>query len=212
MGASVPKQFLPLGGKPILLETVLRFHSFSSEMTLVVVLPASEIERWEEISRHRGIGQSCLVVAGGADRTSSVRNGLAALGEFNGVVGVHDGVRPLLSRSLIERCFLLAEREGSAVPAVAVQDSLRKMEPLGSTPVNRAEFRAVQTPQCFDAENLREAYRKCPEGIHTDDASVFQSAGFAVYLCKGERHNIKITTPEDLVIAEALLASGQARF
>lgn len=208
MGAAIPKQFLPLRGVPILVRTLRLFLSALPEARIVVTLPAAETERWRGICAAEGLSATHTVCPGGATRFESVRRGLEATGPCD-LIAVHDGVRPLASTSLVRRCILTAARHGTAVPVVAPADSFRIMEGESSRPVDRSALRAVQTPQVFRAYTLRAAYGMDFRPEYTDDASVVEAAGTAVTLCEGERGNIKITTPEDLAVAEALLAAVQ---
>lgn len=202
MGAAVPKQFLHLGGEPILVHTLRRFLPVAQQV--VVVLPEAEIARWEAIVEECGLGGTHSVVAGGATRFESVRNGLGALQGCD-IVAIHDGVRPLVSAEMIARGVECARRWGVAIPTVAPVDSFRVEDQDGLLVViDRSRLRAVQTPQIFSAELLRHAYDCEPSDRFTDDATVVEATGVEMHYYEGERSNIKITTPEDLVIAEAL--------
>lgn len=206
MGSDLPKQFLPLAGVPLLVRTVKAFVDFDAGMQVVLVLPASFVELWSQMAVEHLPGAHLKVVIGGSERYFSVKNGLEALPDFDGVVGIHDGVRPLVSPLLIERCFAEAARFEAVVPVVSVVDSLREVTLDGSRHADRSRFRSVQTPQCFDSEVLRMAYELPFSADFTDDASVVEAAGRQVELVEGERSNIKITTAEDLIWAEAFLA------
>lgn len=205
MGADVPKQFLRLGGEYILVRTLRRFLSVTREV--VVVLPESQQERWREICTECGLEGTHRTAVGGATRFHSVRAGVAALGECD-LIAVHDGVRPLVSRAMIERGVACAARSGSAVPVVAAVDSFRMVQEGELKVVDRSLLRAIQTPQIFDAELLRRAYKCEPDERFTDDATVVEGLGVKVAFYEGERTNLKITTPDDLIVAEALVASG----
>lgn len=202
MGAAVPKQFLKVGGEYILVRTIRALEPYAQE--IVVVLPEGEMARWREIALERGLdGERYKVCAGGASRFESVRNGLARLGECD-LVAIHDGVRPLLSARMIERGLECAATYGAAIPVVDAVDSFR-MEREGELKVvDRSRLKAVQTPQIFAAEVLKEAYSAEPNPLFTDDATVVELSGVGLAYYEGERRNIKITTPEDLIIAEAL--------
>jgi 2-C-methyl-D-erythritol 4-phosphate cytidylyltransferase len=202
MGAAVPKQFLKVGGEYILVRTIRALEPYAQE--IVVVLPEGEMARWREIALERGLdGERCRVCAGGASRFESVRNGLARLGECD-LVAIHDGVRPLLSARMIERGLECAATYGAAIPVVDAVDSFR-MEREGELKVvDRSRLKAVQTPQIFAAEVLKEAYSAEPNPLFTDDATVVELSGVGLAYYEGERRNIKITTPEDLIVAEAL--------
>jgi len=207
MGAEIPKQFLPLAGVPLLVRTVKAFVDFDASMKVVLVLPASFIELWSQMAAKHLPFVHCEVVPGGAERYFSVKNGLMALEGFDGIIGIHDGVRPLVSARLIDRCYAEASRSGAVIPVIPVVDSLREVTAEGSQHVDRSRFRAVQTPQCFQANLLRNAYEKPFSADFTDDASVVEADGRRVELIAGEHSNIKITTPEDLIWASTFFAS-----
>jgi 2-C-methyl-D-erythritol 4-phosphate cytidylyltransferase len=204
MGASVPKQFLLLAGKPILQHTVARFYSHVNEIWLV--LPEQHIPRWNELCLEHQFTVPHTVVAGGSTRFDSVKNGLSQIHD-SGFVAVHDGVRPLISTECIGNTFRQAALLGNAICAVRPKDSVRFFNtPANSVSLNREACRLVQTPQIFDLQTLMNAYTTMAyhEGF-TDDASVAEAYGVQVHMCEGEYSNIKITTPEDLAVAEALL-------
>ena len=203
MGASVPKQFLKIGYVYILEQTLRAFLGVASE--IVVVLPADQHERWAAIVAERGLQGTHKVCNGGATRFESVRNGLAALGEDCDLVAIHDGVRPLVSEQMILRGVGVAKEKGSAIPLVAPVDSFRIEGESGLEVIDRSRLRAIQTPQIFDKKLLGEAYDTPPSERFTDDATVVERLGIALGYYEGERSNIKITTPEDLAIAEALM-------
>ena len=172
MGTDIPKQFLPIGGKPVLMRTLEAFHAYSQAMQLIVVLPHSQQAYWVEAP---------------------------------GRVGVHDGVRPFVSPEVIARCYALASTKKAVVPVIPVVETVRRLANGGSLTVNREEYRLVQTPQVFDVELLKKAYGQPYSPAFTDDASVVEALGVPVALTEGNRENIKITTPFDLRVAEALL-------
>ena len=202
MGSAVPKQFLKVGGDYVLARTLKAFLPVAHD--IVVVLPTDQQERWREICGECGLEGTHRTAVGGATRFHSVRAGVSALGEC-ALVAIHDGVRPLVSRAMIARGVACAARCGSAVPVVAAVDSFRIVEEGELKVVDRSLLRAIQTPQIFDAELLRRAYECEPEERFTDDATVVEGLGVKLAFYKGERRNIKITTPEDLVVAEAYL-------
>lgn len=202
MGGEVPKQFLRVGGEYILVRTLRKFGTLAEQ--IVVVLPEGEIARWEAIVEECQLGQNHRVVAGGATRYESVRNGLKAL-EGCSVVAIHDGVRPMVSTAMIRRGVECAQEWGSAIPIIGAVDSFRMECEGGLEVVDRSRLRAVQTPQIFDATLLDRAYQSDPSERFTDDATVVEGLGVELHYYEGERSNIKITTPEDLAIAEALL-------
>lgn len=205
MGSSVPKQFLPLGTKPILMHTVECFFRFNNQINIILVLPEDQIDYWHDLCAKYNFYLPHTVVVGGSTRYLSVKNGLTKV-DKGGLVGVHDGVRPLVSQDTIRRCFSEAETYGSAVPVMPSSESVRILDADGrSRAVNRAAVRMVQTPQVFRSEVIKKAYLTPYSDMFTDDASVVEAAGFDVHLTDGNPENIKITTPDDLVYAEMLL-------
>ena len=207
MGTEVPKQFLPIGGKPVLMRTIEAFCAcFGRDIRTILVLPSSQQGYWDRLCREHRFSLPCDVADGGATRFHSVCNGLKLVRERAALVGVHDGVRPFVSASVIRQCYAVAERYGAAVPVVPVVESMRCLQGGGhSIAVNSEHYRLVQTPQVFDADKLREAYAQPFSPAFTDDASVAESIGIPIHLVDGNRENIKLTTPSDLKIAEALL-------
>jgi 2-C-methyl-D-erythritol 4-phosphate cytidylyltransferase len=209
--SSVPKQFLELNGKPLLLHTLEAFYQYSNALEIVLVLPEEDQVTWEEICKKYGFEKPLQLETGGATRFESVRNGLKKVGD-EGLVAIHDGVRPLVTRDIIAASFELAAIHGSAVAAVQLKDSLRVIDPSGqgmpaskkSQSVERSLYRLIQTPQTFRSELIKQAYALTDDIHLTDDASVAERAGHSVFLFEGSYENIKITTPEDLVIARAL--------
>jgi 2-C-methyl-D-erythritol 4-phosphate cytidylyltransferase len=206
MGADRPKQFLALLGEPVLLHTLRRFMEASLRVEqCVVVLPAEQFGTWQQLCAEHSVTIPHAVVAGGETRWASVRNGLAHLSEqIAGIVAVHDGVRPLVSAMVIEQTYAAAVQHGAAVAAVAPKDSVRGLAQQGSYALDRARLRLVQTPQCFELNLLRRAYQLPELSTFTDDASVVEDLQ-PIYLVPGDYRNLKITTPEDLIVAEALL-------
>lgn len=217
MGGGVPKQFLPLAGEPVLLRTLRRFADAAPAAARLVVLPAAEHARWQTLLADFPGVPAHQIVAGGATRLASVRAGLAALADEAdaALVAIHDGVRPLVPVALIQEAYRVAAREGSAVAAVALKDSVRRVLPDGSSVAeDRAALRLVQTPQCFPLAVLRAAYAAIQDENDptlTDDASVVARRGHRIALIEGSYENLKITTPDDLVLAEALFQRQLAR-
>lgn len=209
MGGTLPKQFMMLGNNPILVQTINRVREALPVAEIVVVLPEEHIALWHNLAARFDVAVH-KVVAGGKERFHSVKAGLGALSEEVRYVAVHDGVRPMVSKKLIIRLILEAEKYVAVVPAVAPVDSCRVVRGDTSQVIDRAALRLVQTPQVFQAEALRRAYEQEFSTVFTDDASVVEAAGYDIHLCEGERHNIKITTPEDICIAEALIAMEDA--
>ncbi len=205
MGGTIPKQFRLLGMRPVLAHTLDRFHRALPAAQLIVVLPAAHIEYWKQLKARFDV-PAHTIVEGGAERFHSVKNGLAAVAYDAAIVGVQDAVRPLASEALIRRAAGEAARYGSAVPVVEAVDSYRCVDAEGRSRIlDRRTLRIVQTPQFFDRALLDRAYEQPYTTAFTDDASVVEAAGEAVHLCDGERGNIKLTTPDDLTIAAALL-------
>lgn len=206
MGADVPKQFIPIGGLPVLMHTINAFKLYDATIDIILVLPESQFGYWRELCREYDFNVECRLVAGGGTRFHSVQNGLALMDD-DGLVAVHDGVRPFVPIELISGCFEDAERRGAVIPVTDVIETLRHKDADGaSRVVPRSDYCLVQTPQVFRADILKQAYRQDYSETFTDDASVVEAAGYAVSLINGSRNNIKITTPSDLVIAEALLS------
>ncbi|MBS1616531.1 MAG: 2-C-methyl-D-erythritol 4-phosphate cytidylyltransferase [Bacteroidetes bacterium] len=208
MGSALPKQFLNLGGKPLLCHSIEAFHAALPGMHLILVLPAMQLSLAQMVLQALPGRIDLQLVAGGETRFASVANGLREVPD-DALVLVHDGARPLISVALIQRCYEAALLQGSAVPVVPVTDSMREIQAESSRPLAREHLRIVQTPQAFDAAALKAAFTHPYEAGFTDEASVWELAGRQVHLVAGERSNIKITTPEDLILAEALLAARQ---
>ncbi len=204
MGQDVPKQFLPIGNRPVLMHTIDRFLSFDPSLNVVLVLPSDQFAYWNALCRCYHFEKQHLLVEGGETRYQSVKNGLASVADAT-VVAVHDGVRPFVSNDTIERCFYAAEKHGAAIPVWEVVESIRKIKGKNSAMRPRTNYRTVQTPQVFRASLLRKAYEMPYCTDFTDDASVVEAAGYDVTLVEGNRENIKITSPFDLVVADAML-------
>lgn len=203
MGSPLPKQFISVGGRPVLMHTIARFREALPGVTVILVLPREQQDYWGGLCRDYGFGADCLVAAGGETRFHSVRNGLVLVPDgARGMVGVHDGVRPFASVATIRACYSAARTSGAAIPVTPVVETLRH---VGGHTVPRGDYRLVQTPQVFEASLLKDAYAQPYREAFTDDASVVEAAGHEVTLVEGNRENIKITTPFDLVVAEALL-------
>lgn len=206
MGADRPKQFLEIGGKPILRHTIERFQTYDPKIDIILVLPEAQKDWWRDYCRQTGFLERYTMVSGGITRFHSVQNALRFVSD-DGRVAIHDGVRPLLSAALLERLFEAAEKYPAVIPAVPVVESVRRKEDEEvSVPVSRDGLVLVQTPQLFDARLLKDAYRQPFSPAFTDDASVFEAAGGTVHIVPGDRINLKITTPDDLGLAAALLA------
>jgi 2-C-methyl-D-erythritol 4-phosphate cytidylyltransferase len=204
MGAAIPKQFLPLHGEPILFHTLRAFHAFDAAMPLVLVLPADHHTTWNNLCAEHGFTLPHTLVAGGAERFHSTLEGLRAVGH-DGLVAVHDGVRPLVSTALIARCFAAAGSHGAAIPVVPIASSVRALTKGGSQAIDRSRLRAVQTPQCFQVPLLRRAFELPYDPTFTDEATLVERLGVDVHLVEGEDRNIKVTTPFDLQVAGMVL-------
>lgn len=205
MGTDIPKQFLPVGGMPVLMRTINAFYNFDADMDIILVLPSDQQGYWSELCREYSFCTPHRIADGGETRFHSVRNGLA-LAADGGLIAVHDGVRPFVTAEVIERCFAEAEHKKAVIPVIPVVDTVRQLVDVGSVTVSRDLYRLVQTPQTFDAALLKEAYRQPYTPHFTDDASVVEAFGHEVTLVEGCRENIKITTQFDLKVAEAILA------
>jgi 2-C-methyl-D-erythritol 4-phosphate cytidylyltransferase len=203
MGTAVPKQFLDLKGKPVLYHSINAFVDALPSSHIILVLPAQQISYAQMVLQAFPERIDVTIVAGGDTRFQSVKNGLAGI-PGDAIILVHDGVRPLASRELILRCYNQAMEKGSAIPVIPVTDSVRVVENNHSKPVDRSNLRSVQTPQAFKASILLPAMEQPYEESFTDEATVVERMGQEIYLVDGEKNNIKITTPEDLLIAEAL--------
>jgi 2-C-methyl-D-erythritol 4-phosphate cytidylyltransferase len=202
MGSDLPKQFMLLQHIPVLVHTLRIFEEFSVQ--LVVVLPKDYLKKWQTIADDYGY-QKVLTVIGGATRFESVKNGLVALKDQNSLVAIHDAVRPLASAEMVKKGFEAARKHDSAVPVIPVIDSLRMKVNNRSQAADRKQFMTVQTPQIFKLSKIRQAYDSPYNHTFTDDATVFEHLYGEVHLFEGQRSNIKITTPEDLKIAESLM-------
>lgn len=204
MGADLPKQFIELNGMPILMHTLENLHTFDSKMELVLVLPESQIRFWKELCQKHNLQIQHAVAKGGSTRFLSVKSGLEQVtGEL---VGVHDGVRPFVSHQVMKNCFAIAEEKGAAVPVVPIVQSLRKVSGSENEAVNRDEFRAVQTPQCFQTSLLKNAFASAGRTDYSDDATVAEANGHEIQLVEGNQENIKLTNPFDLELARLIIA------
>lgn len=204
MGNAVPKQFLPLAGKPVLYYTLKAFIDAYADIKLVLVLPQAQLSYAQMVLQAFPERIDLAIVQGGETRFHSVQNGLKAVSS-DSVIFVHDGVRPLVSPELVHRCYAQAVEKGSAIPAIAVADSMRIVNGTGSQPVDRQHMRSIQTPQTFRSDVLLPAFEQTYRDEFTDEATVVEAYGEDVYLVEGEKSNIKLTTPEDMLIAETIL-------
>ena len=208
-GSQIPKQFLPLSGLPVLMHTIRRFARHASSITLA--LPQSQMYYWKELCGHYSFSIPTRIVAGGDSRFESVKNAISSINiGDNDIIAVHDGVRPLVSDKVITDVFNKATENGSAIPAIHVTDSIRMIDNDGfSHAVDRSRLVAVQTPQAFNARLLKKAYDVPFSTAFTDDASVYEYSGHKIHIVDGDARNIKITHPDDIEIAEKILANGQ---
>jgi 2-C-methyl-D-erythritol 4-phosphate cytidylyltransferase len=204
MGGPVPKQDMSIGGKPMIIHTLERFLEYDPEMRQVLVISIYHGKYWNKIAEEYFPGQEIAVVSGGSTRFDSVKNGLQKI-EEDCIVGIHDAVRPLVSRDTIERCYQSAIETGSGIPVVEMDDSVRLVRSDRSEPVNRSTLRRVQTPQVFRSSLIKEAYRQASAPSFTDDAMVFESLFGRVSLVEGNPENIKITRPSDFRLASMIL-------
>ena len=211
MGSDIPKQFLPIGGKPVLMRTIERFREYSKDLQVILVLPKAQQAYWQELCREYNFKVEYLLADGGETRFHSVQHGLALIpDDAEGVVGVHDGVRPFPSIEVIRCCYETARTAKAVIPVIPIVETVRELTgtgPVSSITVPRDHYRLVQTPQTFDIQLLKAANRQPYNNSFTDDASVVESYGHQITLVEGNRENIKITTPYDITVAEAIINS-----
>ena len=206
MGSDIPKPFLPIGGKPVLMRTLERFREYSADLQIILVLPETQQEYWHQLCKEYNFDVGYTLANGGQTRFHSVQNGLAKVpDDAIGVVGVHDGVRPFPSIEVIRNCYETARQKKAVIPVIPVVETVRHLESEKSKTVPRDEYRLVQTPQTFDIQLLKAANKQPYNDGFTDDASVVESFGYEITLVEGNRENIKITTPYDLKIAEVII-------
>ena len=206
MGSDIPKQFLPIGGKPVLMRTIERFREYSPTLQIILVLPKAQQDYWQQLCKEYDFKVEYLLADGGETRFHSVQHGLALIpDDAEGVVGVHDGVRPFPSIEVIRNCYETARTAKAVIPVIPVVETVRHLKGETSETVPRSDYRLVQTPQTFDIQLLKSANRQPYNDNFTDDASVVEAYGFGITLVEGNRENIKITTPYDLKIAEVLI-------
>ena len=216
MGSDIPKQFLPIGGKPVLMRTLERFRNYSEDLQIILVLPEAQQAYWQELCKEYNFQVDYQIANGGQTRFHSVQNGLNLIpDDAEGVVGVHDGVRPFPSIEVIRSCYETARTAKAVIPVIPIVETVRQIFPEKpdipdnptSTTVPRDHYRLVQTPQTFDIQLLKAANRQPYNDGFTDDASVVESYGHQITLVEGNRENIKITTPYDITVAEAIINS-----
>ena len=207
MGGELPKQYLRLEGKPVIVHTLERFRLFDPEIKMVVVLATAHKELWEELSAEYDICNGLTLAEGGPTRYDSVKNGLKYIGEET-LIGIHDAVRPLVSQETLIASYKAAQSEGSGIPVIEMEESVRRLDKEGgSNHVDRSSLKRVQTPQVFRTDRILKAYKQDYDPAFTDDASVYESLYGSVALVEGNRENIKITTPTDMLLASLLIAS-----
>ena len=206
MKSEVPKQFLSINGTPVLMHTILAFRMYSADIHIILVLPEDQFDFWKQLCNEHAFDVNYSLVKGGETRFHSVKNGLESIKVKEGIVAVHDGVRPIIDKEIIRNGFLAAEEYGTAVTCVHLKDSIRFAGQNGSNKaMERADFRLIQTPQMFRMKWMRQAFAVDYNTGFTDCASVLEAAGYSIHLIGGAYENIKITTPEDLIWAEILL-------
>lgn len=204
MKSDIPKQFIELAGRPILMHTIEKFRDFDGSIEIITVLPGNQFRYWNDLQKKYSFNIPLTLVKGGKTRFHSVRNGLGFIYE-PGLVAIHDGVRPFVSIETIKRCFDTAEKLGNAIPVISPSDSLRLVTENSNEPIDRTKIKLIQTPQVFRTDLIRYAYRQDYIPEFTDDAIVLEKTGAKINLVEGNSENIKITNPEDLLIAGALI-------
>lgn len=204
MGSDIPKQFLLLAGRPVLMRTIEAFYHYDKQIHIILVLPDDHQSYWGELCSRYNFNIPVQIVSGGETRFHSVKRGLDLITE-DGLVGIHDGVRPFVSESVISRCYEEAEEKQAVIPVIDVYETIRKLQGTESAAVPRNLYKLVQTPQVFNVSLLKAAYKQSYSSSFTDDASVVEALGKKIFMIEGNRGNIKITTPFDLKIGELLL-------
>jgi len=204
MGSTIPKQFLNLNSKPILMHTIEKMHQSLDHSEIILALPKSELHNWKKLCKKHQFKVNHHIIEGGNTRFESVGNALKKVNEQS-VIAVHDGVRPFVKNSVVNECINTAKKKGTAIPVLEIEESLRQKTNSGSVVVNRDDYLIVQTPQCFRSEVLLKAYQKDYSPKFTDDAAVVESMGIEIQLVQGNKENIKITTPEDLKKAQVYI-------
>ncbi|MCU4155141.1 2-C-methyl-D-erythritol 4-phosphate cytidylyltransferase [Carboxylicivirga sp. A043] len=207
MGSSIPKQFLHINDLPVLMHTMNTFHNFDAHIKLILVLPESQIDYWQQLCKEYQFQVNHQIAKGGSTRFESVKNGLSLIKE-PALIGVHDGVRPFVSPDTLKRCYHHAKALGNAIPVLDAFESIRQVDDECSKALDRSTIKLVQTPQVFHSDILLPAYNQKYTSLFTDDASVVEAYGKTIHLVAGNRENIKITTPFDLVLAEAFIKAG----
>jgi len=204
MQGNVPKQFMLLRGKPVMLYPIEAFYAYDPAIQIILVVHADYLEYWDELIRNFEIPVPVQIATGGKTRFDSVKSGLNLI-EGDGIVAIHDAARPLIDADFVSALFTAATEHGSAIPAIPLNDTIRKIDGDISLQLDRSTLRAIQTPQVFSVLQLKQAYQQPYQPVFTDDASVLQSAGFQIFLTEGRADNIKITLQQDIALAEVLL-------
>ncbi|HSH51006.1 MAG TPA: 2-C-methyl-D-erythritol 4-phosphate cytidylyltransferase [Bacteroidales bacterium] len=204
MKSDAPKQFLEIGGTPLLMISIEAFYRFNPEIKIIVALPENQINFWQQLCQKHSFSVKHQIVVGGETRYHSVKNALKKI-DPEGVVAIHDGVRPLVSQQTIQNVFKIAAEKGNGVPYINLADSIRYVTKDENKPVDRRSFKLIQTPQAFDCKIILHAYKQPFEPLFTDDASVAEKAGQKINLVAGNRENIKITNQVDLIVANTLI-------
>ncbi len=207
MGSEIPKQFLEINDLPVLMHTLNTFHDFDEEVKIVLVLPSDQVDYWRELCTKHNFTIKHHITTGGSTRFDSVKNGLAIV-DTPALIGIHDGVRPFVSPDTLKRCYHHASVLGNAIPVLDAFESVRVVDEEKSKALDRSTIKLVQTPQVFKSDLLLKAYEQEYNPLFTDDASVVESNGSTIHLVAGNRENIKITTPLDMVLGEAFLSAG----
>lgn len=208
MKSEIPKQYLPVKGLPVLMHTISAFHNYNPNLEIIVVLPPNDMKLWDELCEKYEFMLSVEMTSGGDTRFQSVKNGLDRINS-DGIVAIHDGVRPLVNKEIIAASYEIAALHGSAIAAVRLKESIRVTDKDETKTADRSKYRIIQTPQTFKVSLIKEAYEIPEDPKFTDDASVLEKSGHKISLFEGSYKNIKITTPEDLIIAEAFLKNRE---
>ncbi len=207
MKADVPKQFILLNGRPLLMYTIDVFYNYDKTIEIILVLPKKHIDYWKSLVKEYNYSVPHIIIEGGEERYYSVKNGLNIV--KNDLVAIHDAVRPFVNNNVIKEAFDIAEEKGNAIPVIPVNESVRVIINDENKILNRNNIVLIQTPQCFKTDLIKKAYSTPYKPEFTDDASVLEAMGAKIYLTKGNEMNIKITKPLDLLIAEAIIANQQ---
>jgi len=207
MGGEMPKQYLQLQGRPLIVHTLERFQRFDPEMKLVVVLAPTHKELWEQMASSYELARGVILALGGSTRYDSVKSGLKQIDKET-LIGIHDAARPLVSQDTLIRCYDAALSKGSGIPVVEMDESVRMLDAEGgSVHMDRSSLKRVQTPQVFRSDRIKQAYQQDYKSAFTDDASVYETVYGAPTLVEGNKENIKLTTPADMQLAQLLIDS-----